>query len=128
MKQKIRLTESDLHKIIKESVKRVLHEELINQRNEKLVNEVFQECKKRLLNEGKYEVVGFDEDFDYGNGQKGHSLLRLSDGYGETRVVEADGCYVAYQKVGDDKYVEQTYFYPELFNAMVDYLPKLPLR
>jgi len=117
------LNEHKLNKIVKS----VLHKELINQRNEKLVNEVFQECKRRMLNEGKYKVVGFDEEFEWSNGDKGHSLITLSNGKGISRVVENDGCYVLYQKVGE-KYIPAPFIYPEAFNAMVDYLPKLPLR
>ena len=107
--------------IVKESLR---IEQKIRYLTETIVSKVFTEVKRRMLNEGKYKVVGFDEEFDYGNGKKGNALMTLSDGYGTTRVIEDDGCYVAYQKVGDG-YVEQTHIFPELFNAMVDYLPKL---
>ena len=94
---------------------------------EHFVRKVIKEVKRRIINEGHYKVIGFDEDFDYGNGVKGHALLTLSDGYGLIRVIEDDHCYVAYKKVGNE-YMKQTHLFPELFNAMVDYLPKLPPR
>lgn len=110
--------------MVKESLR---IEQKIRYLTETIVSKVFTEVKRRMLNEGKYKVVGFDEEFEWSNGDKGHSLITLSNGKGISRVVENDGCYVLYQKVGE-KYIPAPFIYPEAFNAMVDYLPKLPLR
>lgn len=98
---KVRLTESQLQKVISNCVRQILNEE--------------------------YKVVERNTKFNWGNGDEGFALITLkTDLGGESRVVENDGCYVLYQKVGDD-YKPAPFLYPEAFNAMKK-LPNLPLR
>lgn len=82
-----------------------------------------------VLNE-EYKVVDSPDYFFGDTGMRiNNPVLSLEDEYGgKTHVVEDDGCYVAYNNVGDtDKFVSITHLYPELFNAMKK-LPNLPLR
>lgn len=98
---KIRLTESQFKRVICNCIRQILSEE--------------------------YKVVERNTKFNYGNGKKGFALMTLKEkGGGETRVVEDDGCYTLYQKVGDT-YELTPYIYPEAFNAMKK-LPNLPLQ
>lgn len=98
---KIRLTESQFKRVISNCIRQILSEE--------------------------YKVVERNTKFNYGNGKKGFALMTLKEkGGGETRVVEDDGCYTLYQKVGDT-YELTPYIYPEAFNAMKK-LPNLPLQ
>lgn len=99
--ESVRLTESQLQKVISNCVRQILNEE--------------------------YKVVERNTKFNWGNGDEGFALITLkTDLGGESRVVENDGCYVLYQKVGDD-YKPAPFLYPEAFNAMKK-LPNLPLR
>lgn len=98
---KIRLTESQFKRVISNCIRQILSEE--------------------------YKVVERNTKFNCGNGKKGFALMTLKEkGGGETRVVEDDGCYTLYQKVGDT-YELTPYIYPEAFNAMKK-LPNLPLQ
>ncbi len=98
---KIRLTESQFKRVISNCIRQILSEE--------------------------YKVVERNTKFNYGNGKKGFALMTLKEkGGGETRVVEDDGCYTLYQKIGDT-YELTPYIYPEAFNAMKK-LPNLPLQ
>lgn len=99
----VRLTESELHKIVATISREILNEE--------------------------YKVTSTDEDFKFENGVDAHSVLTLKDEAGGlTRVIEDDGCYVPYQRCVDGHYEEISYLYPELFNAMKKHLPNLPQR
>jgi hypothetical protein len=103
MKKVIRISESELRGMVKHIANQILRE--------------------------NYKVVSTDDVFEYGDGKKGHSVLTLKDEHGgETRVIEDDGCYVPYQRCVNGKYEKQTYIYPELFNAMKEHLPNLPLH
>lgn len=94
--------------------------------NGSILRKIVSNVIKEIVNE-EYKVVGGNEMFDYGNGKKGHSIITLKDEYGgESKIIEDDGCYVLYNKVGDE-YEPSPYIYPEAFNAMKK-LPNLPLR
>ncbi|MGM9812057.1 MAG: hypothetical protein ACI30V_04360 [Muribaculaceae bacterium] len=94
--------------------------------NESILCKIVSNVIKEIVNE-EYKVVGRYETFDYGNGKKGHSIITLKDEYGgESKIIEDDGCYVLYNKVGDE-YEPSPYIYPEALNAMKK-LPNLPLR
>lgn len=94
--------------------------------NGSILRKIVSNVIKEIVNE-EYKVVGGNEMFDYGNGKKGHSIITLKDEHGgESKIIEDDGCYVLYNKVGDE-YEPSPYIYPEAFNAMKK-LPNLPLR
>lgn len=99
----VRLTESELHKIVATISREILNEE--------------------------YKVTSTDEDFKFDNGVDAHSVLTLKDEAGGlTRVIEDDGCYVPYQRCLDGHYEAISHLYPELFNAMKKHLPNLQLQ
>lgn len=80
-----------------------------------------------VLNE-EYKVVDSPDHFFGDTGIRiNNPVLSLENEYGgKTHVVEDDGCYVAYNNIGDtDRFVSITHLYPELFNAMKK-LPNLP--
>ena len=104
-KSRVSLTECQLNNIVKRCIRQMIEE---------------------TIQEG-YHVTERNTDFKWGNGKIGHSLVTLNDGLGgESRIIEDDGCYVLYQKVGD-KYVPATHIYPEAFKEMKK-LPNLPQR
>jgi len=90
------------------------------------MREMMDYVNKRLNEE--YKVIATNEKFHWPDGREALSLLTLSDGYGLFRVTEDDGCYVLNKKMDDGDYVQSDHIFPEAFNAMKEYLPKLPIR
>ena len=100
-KHKVQLGESDLRKIVKE-------------------------CVSRIINESEYKPVTHNKTIKLDNGVEVKSLVTLSDGAGKYDIYEDDGCYVVWNR----KYKGENnhwYIFPELLSALKK-LPNLPLR
>ena len=64
MKQRIRLTESDIHKVVKSSIREVLNESYNNSQTVGKINDL----RQNLLGfieylEDRYDTIGLDDDF-----------------------------------------------------------------
>ena len=101
----IRITESEIKDMVRESVELILSEGHI------------------------YKPVAYNKTITLNNGVKQKALVTLSDGAGAYHIGIDDGCYVIHQENEDGTMQDEStmYIFPELHKALKN-LPNLPLH